>query len=57
VARASVLAPPELADELRAALVGHYATTRDSGGTNSHYCLSVLHLTDSLVCSIADRVD
>jgi hypothetical protein len=40
-------------DQLRA-IMPLYRDVTDSFGTNSHYCLSVLHFVESLVLAITD---
>jgi hypothetical protein len=54
IARGATHAPAAFAiDQLRQ-LMPSYREVSDSFGTNSHYCLSVLHFVESLVLAITD---
>jgi hypothetical protein len=50
-------APTDLALEQIAKLAACFGNITDTFGTNSHYCVSVLHFVDSLVHGITDLAD
>jgi hypothetical protein len=50
-------APADLAVEQIAKLAACFVDITDTFGTNSHYCVSVLHFVDSLVHGLTDLAD